>query len=430
VQTVAAGGAFSEGVVMPIILDPKKTTGHQYRVTFRDESGTTVWDLFDVTANKYLIRGNPNQSGDEDYPIVDGMIVKVTGPPAPGMKDYQIPSGERRFTWSGASGYQLEGFNGAMGWGQGFWGGNTGPADLRNVLLKLAPATKAGVFSPSNANVSYAYRFMRGCQSPAAKPEFAPYIIHTGTSYDFQDYVPGVPFSAWNVETTPPTRLAIMFLENNVANGLVDGKWWAPLAGVDNWNPTGAREWFFILNAPYTGATPDPAFETNLNTGSDDMPLMWVSLANRRADVDWVDGDQFLILANHVNTAANTFTFTSPTPLAIDQALAKVDVDRVNVFPNPYIGYSTLETDKYNRFVQFSHLPNTATIRIFNLAGILVKTLQKVGGDQFFKWNLRNEQGFPVSSGMYIVYIDMPDQGKTKVLKLGVVMEQQFIDRW
>jgi hypothetical protein len=165
------------------------------------------------------------------------------------------------------------------------------------------------------------------------------------------------------------------------------------------------------------------------------MPLMWVSVANRRADVAWVDGDQangdqFLILANHINSPANTFTWTAPIPVAVDQTLAAQDVDRVNVFPNPYIGFNPLEANKYQRFVTFTHMPQKAVVRVFNLAGVLVRTLQKDDPTQFFQWDLRNEQGFPVSAGMYIVHVEMGDLGKAKVLKLGVIPEQQFIDKW
>jgi hypothetical protein len=31
---------------------------------------------------------------------------------------------------------------------------------------------------------------------------------------------------------------------------------------------------------------------------------------------------------------------------------------------------------------------------------------------------------------MYIAYIDMPDLGVTKILKLGIVPERQYLDRW
>ena len=46
---------------------------------------------------------------------------------------------------------------------------------------------------------------------------------------------------------------------------------------------------------------------------------------------------------------------------------------------------------------------------------------------QLTTWNLQNEAGFPVASGMYVAYIDLPDVGTTKTLKLGVVQEQEFL---
>ena len=36
-QTVAAGGSASEGLVIPIVVDPTKVTGHTYKVTFKDD---------------------------------------------------------------------------------------------------------------------------------------------------------------------------------------------------------------------------------------------------------------------------------------------------------------------------------------------------------------------------------------------------------
>jgi hypothetical protein len=35
-----------------------------------------------------------------------------------------------------------------------------------------------------------------------------------------------------------------------------------------------------------------------------------------------------------------------------------------------------------------------------------------------------------VAAGMYIVYIEMPEIGKTKILKLAVVPRTQFIDQF
>lgn len=108
---------------------------------------------------------------------------------------------------------------------------------------------------------------------------------------------------------------------------------------------------------------------------------------------------------------------------------ARAAVSLVNVFPNPYYGVNTAETTRENRFVTFSHLPRRATFRIFNLAGVLVRTLQKDSPSQFFQWNLQNERGLPVASGLYLVHIDMGSLG-TKILKAAIIQEQQYLQNY
>jgi hypothetical protein len=121
----------------------------------------------------------------------------------------------------------------------------------------------------------------------------------------------------------------------------------------------------------------------------------------------------------------------SPTPAIIDNvAIAKGDVQQINVFPNPYYGVNPQETSKYVRFVTFSHLPQRATIRIFNLAGVMVRKIDRLSSSQFEQWDLKNQDGLPVGSGLYIVHIDMPDLGTTKILKVAIVQEQQILDRF
>ena len=135
------------------------------------------------------------------------------------------------------------------------------------------------------------------------------------------------------------------------------------------------------------------------------------------------------LIPNLVNTNKDVFTFSAVAPTS-SLALAKEDVEKINVFPNPYYGVNTEELNKYNRFVTFSHLPAKVTIRIFNLAGVLVKKIEKVGTGQFQRWDLANDSGLPVASGLYIAYIEMPDLGKTKILKVAVIQEKQILDRF
>ncbi len=133
------------------------------------------------------------------------------------------------------------------------------------------------------------------------------------------------------------------------------------------------------------------------------------------------------VTANHVNTSKVTFSFSSPAPLSGDD-LDKASAKKVGVFPNPYYAFNNAETSRFDRFVTFNNLPKNATIRIFNLAGQLVRTLQKSDDSQFTRWDLMNTRNYPVASGVYIAYVEMPDVGVTKTLKLSIIQEQEILD--
>jgi len=157
---------------------------------------------------------------------------------------------------------------------------------------------------------------------------------------------------------------------------------------------------------------------------------MYIVFANRRGETRFpMDGDTFVLAANHVNTASDVFEFTV-SGTTTDEALLKKDLEKINIFPNPYYGLNEMETTRYGHFVTFSHLPNRATIRIFDVAGQMVRTLEKDDSDQFFQWDLSNDNGLPVASGLYVAHIDMPQAKAKKVLKLAIVQEQQFLESY
>ncbi len=456
VLTTAAGSGASDGSVVAVVVDPSKLNGDGYKVTFAtDAGGNTTWNVTDVTKSSVLLTGQTNQTGDGNYPIVDGMQVRVMGPP-PGMKTgdqylnpgdtskwgWYIPSGTRKWTPSGsdaANSFHLEGFtrgglyNGAIGNAYDHWySGGVTYDKLTNVLIKFAAtdSTWNVTATPTDANFSRGYRYVRHANDNstfATHPTWSALIPNKVAGYAYQDYNYSVPFSAWNVDAVPPVRLNVGHLENNATGGFLDGKWWPPsssMAGVDN--ALTQREWFFIFNTPYDVTTPNPAMMVDIL--SVETPMMWAGLPDRTADA-YAAGDQFMILTNHVNGSAHTFSWTATKSIIADAAAAKLDVTKANVFPNPYLGFNPLEVNKYARFVTFTHLPASATIRVFTLSGTLVRTIIKNDPSQFIQWDLNNEKGFPVAAGMYIVYIDMHDLG-TKTLKLGVIPEQQYLDRW
>jgi hypothetical protein len=131
-------------------------------------------------------------------------------------------------------------------------------------------------------------------------------------------------------------------------------------------------------------------------------------------------------------TEADRWEFSTMglAPTRGDRSLALTQLEQINVYPNPYVGFNPRETNKYQRFVTFTHLPERATIRIYTLAGVLVRTLVKNDPGQFCQWDLLNENRYFVGAGVYIVHINLPDLGRARVLKLAVILEVQWLDHW
>ena len=103
----------------------------------------------------------------------------------------------------------------------------------------------------------------------------------------------------------------------------------------------------------------------------------------------------------------------------IDVDAAREELERIAVVPNPYIGASIYEPrsmieGRGDREVQFIHLPQTCTIRIFTLRGELVRTIEHDGlaSDGSEAWNLRTEGNENVAYGVYIYHVEAPGIGE------------------
>ena len=132
-------------------------------------------------------------------------------------------------------------------------------------------------------------------------------------------------------------------------------------------------------------------------------------------------GDKVIFETNKPYDIDDVFQFSTAgyEPVQSDSLLLEA-IEKINVYPNPYVGFDGFGNDDFERKVTFTHLPERATISIFNLAGICVNKIEHDGG-QFESWNLGNFRGIRVGNGMYIAHIDMPDIGKEKILKFMIV---------
>ncbi len=218
-----------------------------------------------------------------------------------------------------------------------------------------------------------------------------------------------VPFEIWNIDSGEQINALFWDRSGNPT-----------VSGGAAWNTTN-REYMWLVNTPYST---DPIDETSQTVADNATWNIVLYLST------FTTGDIFRInYDNPIQIGNDTYTY-STTGVSYSKQLAADQVNQINVFPNPYYGVNSEELNKYNRFVTFTHLPDKATIRIFNLAGVLVKTIEKTDAGQFQRWDLANESGLPVASGLYIAYIEMPDVGTTKIVKLAVIQEQQILDRF
>ena len=131
-----------------------------------------------------------------------------------------------------------------------------------------------------------------------------------------------------------------------------------------------------------------------------------------------VPGDVFQIKTFKQFYQEDYFSF-STQGASVDAQLAENGLDQISVVPNPYVTAASWErrnlnqTGRGERKISFINLPAECTIRIYTVAGDLVKTLYKDYSptDGSLTWNLVSEDGMDVASGLYIYHVETPDIG-------------------
>ena len=118
-----------------------------------------------------------------------------------------------------------------------------------------------------------------------------------------------------------------------------------------------------------------------------------------------------------------------PFAVQVNQgSVARQNLDIANIVPNPFYGRSGVgrgrfENDQLDTRVKITNLPPKCTIRIFTLNGALVRVFRKDSPEPSQEWDLKNDFGVPIASGLYILHIDAEGAGE-KILKFFCVMPQ------
>jgi len=122
--------------------------------------------------------------------------------------------------------------------------------------------------------------------------------------------------------------------------------------------------------------------------------------------------DVFRIATTRPFFDKDVFTFTTKTASSSAEK-AKTDLQKISVVPNPYLGAAAWEkrnlnfTGRGERKIDFINLPAKCEIRIFTMAGYLVKTLYKdsAPGDGALSWNLVSDDGMDIAYGIYVYHV-------------------------
>ncbi len=476
VQSTNQVSGYSDGEVGYDVVDKSQLTGHQYEVTFTKDSNSTTykmfWSLTDVTDNQVLLDSSDQYtfgSTDVSGMIYDGFIPRVKDiTPAFGTPSYDPVADVWYKPFSAASGTGVyyvgkdipQGSPIKLTYNSAARSTVIHADDLRRVELRFGESGKA-------------YRYLNGFIKtgglPVTKRNSFYYAVHVTASDTVDNGEVGklgqgfvdVPFTAWVVDERydEERQLAVGFIELSKAlGGNPDGVWdpsdsllttSEAIAILDaDYDPTGSQieytggdfngteVWADIIRGFTIPAdAPGVTAEQRVIAKSPWFNSMYVvGLEKKDPGTFYTNGDKLIIpMAVYPYTSEDVFQFTTKPNGDLTTDEEKALFDKVNVFPNPLYGfnpatsYSNSPAD--NPFITFSNLPEDIKITIYSLAGNKLRTLTKNDKSPFLQWDLKNDSGVRVASGLYIAIVDSPKYGQ-KILKFTIIMPQKQLQKY
>ena len=468
----------SDGLGRVTVIDPGVLTGQDYEVTFAEDTvtgsatkGSILWNVTNKTSGAKVLSRYKQGSlfTDPGWPAADGLTWSVTGPPN-AFKNFIVTANldgscteaapcQGSQDWGSFPTSYTGRVNQSDGKGWFFHGGGASSSGYDVMISRIIRGSGWKYLIPNDFEYRWTweddnYAYAAYTSGSLVKVGFEMWDVTQGFrmapwfyDYDGNDIWglhandhPGSggsndPYTDWTyphlpADTSPGEGGYLTWLANSIAAGggtLGDG-------GTD-----GNGNYIAVSGVTdyYSGADTGPElmgrnvwFVWNLDDVSDGT--IDATSGHLGLNTGLEKGSILKIVTNKTNQPSDKFTVTAPK---VESTNVADDVKKVNVFPNPYMGYHDLEgTDSVlplPKYVTFNHLPTSGTVefRVFNMAGTMVANFKKSTNTQYQKWDMRNSNNFPLASGVYIIHIDMGTNG-TKVLKFAMVTEDEFAKRF
>ncbi len=178
-------------------------------------------------------------------------------------------------------------------------------------------------------------------------------------------------------------------------------------------------------------------------TGESLLPLSEGLIPNEVTIHLRVDNDYGVSDDKEVNNGYPTYRFSTvgmgSQPLQGEEEINEA-LDMINVVPNPYYGFSSYETSQFTNTIKITNLPAVSTITIYSLDGKFIRQYKRneqgisnanrnnpaIKETQFapdVEWDLRNNAGIPVASGVYLIHVDAEGMGERVIKWYGVARQ-------
>lgn len=429
------------------------------------------WNLTDLTTGEVLISKYRNQEDDEDYPIIDGMKIKVTGP-QPGFLSFQTvangagpidPPEAGAFTWYDfpvptdvdPDGYITEG----QQVGEGHWGIHTGGSGRYTFETFLDRTFRGDAVRIANFGAyDWEWRFTGSNDDPGVGGGYCVQAFTNGVPF-------WVPFELWRVGIGTPddasddVRLIPWVFDDDEDGGpgddIFDVSAWGSEDIPEGCGPGGCEHTVSGgTNDPFTdwvywklptdaspGTAGYDAFEAVMLSDPDSWGYEEAAVMDRTVLVNWNGGSfpaefnqdmpevgtVFRMVANKPNALTDVFRFTSPATTALAPSVDLLE--NIRAVPNPYYLFSGYDNSVFNRNLKFTNLPEKCTIRIFSLSGDLIASVEKDDMLTETSWDLVNSNGVPIASGIYIYAVEAPGFGQ-KVGKIAIFVEKEQLGQY
>jgi hypothetical protein len=401
-----------DGQVDVTVFDPYALTGDEYRVIFKGEERDIAYSFINYTTNDTLISDCTYFYIDTvGAAIFDGFMLNIHNLGLEQIPYYRNYAVNQILEVNGPGGVEpetpidvYEQYNSTKSWQISTYGIEPDPIENIDINDQIGYSGYEIRFTESGSEY----------YTTGSSPGFQPWLQSDPKTAD------RVPFKIWDLGMTDSEednfRLTVKILDdfNTLIGDSIrvnqDGKW--SQLGNSDWEPIFA----FFMDSSYQEVLPNtsgPIVRADSRLGriiiKGDLPA---------------EGTVIRITTWKPLSEKDVFSVIAAAPDTKDYITAKTNLDKISVFPNPYFGGAMFSGYLNQDFIRFTNLPTQATLRIFSLAGIYVRRIEKNNDNPWLDWDLKNNSGEQVASGVYIAHLEMPNIGE-KVMKLAVILENQ-----